>query len=98
MMATTAASHSSLEGEILSVSQAQVLAESWLAYLDNAALASGAMWSPPVLFYPDGTATDAKAIILDKNQQAIQLWVRGLTGAVVQSPRSTLLEIVNGKQ
>lgn len=37
-------------------------------------------WGPPVLFYPDGTATDAYVIVANDQQQAVRIDLRGLTG------------------
>ncbi|MEX0703286.1 MAG: prepilin-type N-terminal cleavage/methylation domain-containing protein [Planctomycetales bacterium] len=45
------------------------------------ALGGAAAWSPPVLFAPDGTATDAALAIVDETGQRLEISVRGLTGA-----------------
>lgn len=44
-----------------------------------------AAWSPPLLFYPDGTAIDATFRAIDSKSQLVRLSVRGLTGAVTVS-------------
>ena len=44
-----------------------------------------AAWSPPLLFYPDGTAIDAAFRAIDSKSQLVRLSVRGLTGAVTVS-------------
>ena len=42
-------------------------------------------WSPPVLFHPDGTATDSVFEITDERERTVRVSVRGLTGAVSMS-------------
>lgn len=43
-------------------------------------------WSPPILFYPDGTATQVAFDVVDNERQTlIRLSVRDLTGAVTVS-------------
>jgi type II secretory pathway pseudopilin PulG len=37
-------------------------------------------WGAPVLFYPDGSATDAYVIVANDQQQAVRIELRGLTG------------------
>ena len=37
-------------------------------------------WSPPILFYPDGTASDASVLLADQRQQTLRVTLRGLTG------------------
>jgi prepilin-type N-terminal cleavage/methylation domain-containing protein len=47
---------------------------------------SGVNWSPPLLFYSDGSATDAAFdIVLTKTKRARRLTLRALTGAVTVS-------------
>mgnify|MGYP001180935947 CR=1 FL=1 len=41
---------------------------------------AGAEWSKPILFYPDGSATDAFVIVSDAKQDAYRIQLRGLTG------------------
>ena len=43
-------------------------------------LGEGVQWSRPVLFYPDGSATDAFVIVTDDKQYAYRIQLRGLTG------------------
>jgi prepilin-type N-terminal cleavage/methylation domain-containing protein len=56
--------------------------EEWLSGLPNVADYSGASWSGPVLFYPDGTATDFELVIVGKDQRKAKVTLRGLTGGV----------------
>ncbi len=37
-------------------------------------------WSPPILFYPDGTTSDASVLLADQREQTLRLTLRGLTG------------------
>jgi prepilin-type N-terminal cleavage/methylation domain-containing protein len=51
------------------------------------ALAQGGMLesipqAPPILFYPDGTASQASIYLIDEQQNAIRIDLRGLTGVV----------------
>jgi type II secretory pathway pseudopilin PulG len=39
-----------------------------------------APWSPPILFYPDGTASDARVIMRDQRYWTVDVELRGLTG------------------
>ena len=54
----------------------------WLTGIAAAAEFTGASWSAPILFYPDGTATHATLTIRDKKSQSVTVSVRPLTGAV----------------
>lgn len=76
--------------------QAEQLTEQWVNWLDNPLEAGGAAWTTPVRFFPDGTATDSKMIVVDGEQQAVEIWVRGLTGSVVQSKLTSVQEMTNG--
>ena len=38
------------------------------------------MWSPPVLFYSDGTTSDADVVLVNERNTAIRISLRGLTG------------------
>ena len=47
---------------------------------------AGTSWSPPLLFYSDGSATDAAFdVVLTKTKLARRLTLRALTGAVTVS-------------
>ena len=37
-------------------------------------------WSPPVLFYPDGTASDASVLLSNERGLTLRVTLRGLTG------------------
>jgi type II secretory pathway pseudopilin PulG len=37
-------------------------------------------WSDPVLFYPDGTTSDATVLLADKHKRTLRVTLRGLTG------------------
>ena len=41
-----------------------------------------AAWSQPILFFPDGTATTAKIIVLGEGGRSITVELRSLTGGV----------------
>ena len=64
---------------------AERLTEEWLTGLPDAATLADAAWSPPLLFFADGTAMDAAFEIADQKQQFVRLSVRGVTGAVKTS-------------
>lgn len=49
-------------------------------FLQNADGGAGGQWSRPILFYPDGSATDAFVIVTDARQDAYRIQLRGLTG------------------
>ena len=60
--------------------------EALLALLSNGSELASVSWSPPMLFYPDGTAEDGALSILDEDQRTVTLTLRGLTGTVTVSP------------
>lgn len=60
--------------------------EALLALLPNGSELASVSWSPPMLFYPDGTADDGALSILDEDQRTISLSLRGLTGTVTVGP------------
>jgi hypothetical protein len=37
-------------------------------------------WSRPILFYPDGTASDAFVVVANENKVGIKVELRGMTG------------------
>ena len=49
----------------------------------EAPTASGteANWSQPILFYPDGTSSDAYVVVGDDEERGIRVDLRGMTGA-----------------
>jgi prepilin-type N-terminal cleavage/methylation domain-containing protein len=60
-----------------------------VARIPNAANFTSAVWSPPVVFRPDGTGTDAALKIVDRRGEGFQLKVRELTGEVSVAPLTT---------
>jgi prepilin-type N-terminal cleavage/methylation domain-containing protein len=42
-------------------------------------------WSPPILFYPDGTTSTVRLVLQNQQQQFIMLQLRGLTGVTTVS-------------
>lgn len=58
------------------------LPEDMLRQFPNSHDLSEVTWSPPLLFYSDGTASDAALEVVDAKHQMIRISVRGLTGAV----------------
>jgi prepilin-type N-terminal cleavage/methylation domain-containing protein len=45
-------------------------------------LQGSATWAGPVVFYPDGTCTDATVLIINENENTIRVTLRGMTGTV----------------
>lgn len=43
-------------------------------------------WSPPIFFYPDGTASAAQVVIMGRDGRLMQLDLRGLTGIARVGP------------
>jgi hypothetical protein len=64
---------------------AQQVPGDWLSGIAAAGEFSGANWSAPILFYPDGTASPATLTIGDKKSQIVTISVRPLTGAIAVS-------------
>lgn len=58
------------------------LNETQLAAFPSARLTQQVKWAPPILFYPDGTATDARFVISNEEGSRYEISVRDLTGAV----------------
>lgn len=57
----------------------------WLVGLPDAGEYTGATYSGPALFHPDGTATDMKLIVHGPKNESVELTMRALTGAVTVS-------------
>jgi hypothetical protein len=38
------------------------------------------VWSPPILFYPDGSTSNAIIVLNNKRNQVIEVSLRGITG------------------
>ncbi len=51
-------------------------------------------WGAPVLFYPDGSATDAYVIVANDQQQAVRIELRGLTGLATVGDIQDLEEVL----
>lgn len=49
------------------------------------------VWSPPILFYPDGTTSDARVVLTNKKRQVIEVTLRGITG-MAQAGELTRME------
>jgi prepilin-type N-terminal cleavage/methylation domain-containing protein len=45
-------------------------------------VAQDAAWSQPILFYPDGTCSDAHVVVGNEQQAGMRLDLRGMTGVV----------------
>jgi len=45
-------------------------------------LSAEAGWSQPILFYPDGTTSDARLTVANEQGRYIDVTLRGLTGVV----------------
>lgn len=58
------------------------LGEQWLGHLEDGLAARDTVWSSPILYYPDGSATNGVITVMDQERRYIQIHVRGLTGAV----------------
>ena len=51
-------------------------------------------WGPPILFYPDGSASDAYVIVANDRQQAVRIELRGLTGLAKVGDIAALEELL----
>jgi prepilin-type N-terminal cleavage/methylation domain-containing protein len=47
---------------------------------------TGTAWSPPILFYPDGTASDARVVLANRRGWLATVQLRGLTGISLVDP------------
>jgi type II secretory pathway pseudopilin PulG len=43
-------------------------------------LAREMVWSPPILFYPDGSSSDARIVLANNRAQVVEVRLRGVTG------------------
>jgi type II secretory pathway pseudopilin PulG len=50
------------------------------ARVDQLATSTGASWSTPILFFPDGTTSQAAVTLVNDRQQYLRVTLRGLTG------------------
>jgi len=49
---------------------------------DAAGSSSSVRWSPPIVFYPDGTTSTAQVVMKNEHDRQVRLSLRGLTGVV----------------
>lgn len=80
----------SLTGEPIAVER---LPEPWLELIQNGTQHRDTSWASPILYSPDGSATDDVVVIADEDQRYISLTVRGLTGVVTTSRLAQLPEL-----
>lgn len=57
------------------------LPNEWLALLADSSMLQQVTWSPPILFYSDGTTDDIRLTIINEDDRRMDVFVRGLTGA-----------------
>jgi len=57
-------------------------------------LAANQTWSPPILFYPDGTSSDARIVLTNKRQQVVEVTLRGITGTTKAGDVMRLEEVL----
>jgi prepilin-type N-terminal cleavage/methylation domain-containing protein len=61
----------------------QTLSDARSAAIDQAILeaeAGQAIWAPPILFYPDGTCSEALVMLKNNKHQVVEVSLRGITG------------------
>ena len=63
-------------------------------FLQTSASSDSVQWSRPVLFYPDGSTSDAFVIVADDKQDAYRVQLRGLTGTSYVSERQKLDDLL----
>lgn len=64
----------------LAIDQALVGAPSMMPTAGEPDEAAIAAWSQPVLFYPDGSSSNARVVIANRRNQVVEISLRGLTG------------------
>lgn len=79
-----------LSGEPLSMER---LADPYLQMVVNGPSYRDVTWGPPVLFYPDGSASEGAVSVADKDRRYVTLSIRGLTGTVITSRMDLLPEL-----
>lgn len=52
------------------------------------------VWSPPILFYPDGSTSNALVVLYNKRNQLIEVSLRGITGMTEASDMTRAEEMV----
>jgi hypothetical protein len=50
----------------------------------------GGEWSRPILFYPDGSSSDAFVVVADEFERGMRISVSGLTGTATVGPVAAL--------
>lgn len=71
---------------VMFVSQVEIVDDRTEAIAAEAAEATartsrfGTAWSPPILFYPDGTTSDARVVLRNERGWMVTVELRGLTG------------------
>lgn len=58
------------------------ISDEWLTPFPNAVELAQTTWSSPIVFYPDGSATDVQWALVDQDDRSITFSVRALTGVV----------------
>jgi prepilin-type N-terminal cleavage/methylation domain-containing protein len=53
-------------------------------------MSGGGNWSPPILFYPDGSSSDAYIVVADEFERGMRISVSGLTGSTTVGPVAPL--------
>jgi type II secretory pathway pseudopilin PulG len=66
--------------------QTERLSPQWLEYLSDGPSHADVNWAPPVIYYPNGTATAGRLTVIDEDNRYLELSVRDLTGTVSVSP------------
>lgn len=69
------------------------LPEAWLTMVRDGTMQRDVSWAGPIVYSPDGSASDGSVTVADQDRRYISLSVRGLTGAVVTSRLSQLPEL-----
>ena len=72
--------------------------EETLAALSTAVMAEQQNWSEPIVFYPNGRASNARIRVTDGERYAVDVSLRGLTGTVRVGPINRIESIENGSE
>jgi len=67
-------------------------------FFSQSGQSDGVNWSRPVLFYPDGSASDSYVIVNDDKQSAYRVQLRGLTGTSYIGEIDTLDNLLSQTQ
>lgn len=67
-------------------------------FFQNGGSGDSVQWSKPLLFYPDGSASDAYVIVSDDTKAAYRISLRGLTGTSYVSEVGDLDEMLSETQ